>query len=104
MNGTEKYSAVLAKRRRLFDRLSRLDSVFVAFSGGADSAYLAWAAHQVLGERALAVTALSPSFSQHDREQAERFVHHAGLRHEFIRTHELENRDYIANNADRCYH
>ena len=93
-----------AKRERLFDRLRALDSLLVAFSGGADSAYLAWAAHQVLGERALSVTALSPSFSQHDREQAESFVRHAGLRHEFIATREIENPRYVANNADRCYH
>jgi len=78
--------------------------MLVAFSGGADSAYLAWAAHQALGERALAITALSASFSRHDREQAEAFIGATGLRHEFIETHELENPLYVANNADRCYH
>jgi uncharacterized protein len=101
---TEKTSGLLAKRERLFDRLRGLDSLLVAFSGGADSSYLAWAAHQALGERALAVTALSPSFSAHDREQAEAFVRHVGLRHEFIATREFENPLYVANNADRCYH
>lgn len=95
---------LITKRDRLFDRLRELNSLLVAFSGGADSAYLAWAAHQSLGERALSVTALSPSFSQHDREQAEAFVRHVGLRHEFIDTHEIENAKYVANNADRCYH
>lgn len=95
---------LVAKRERLLDRLRRLDSLLVAFSGGADSAYLAWAAHRALGERALAVTALSPSFSQHDREQAENFVRQTGLRHEFISTNEIENPLYVANNADRCYH
>ncbi len=93
-----------AKCERLLDRLRGLDSLLVAFSGGADSAYLAWAAHRALGERALAVTALSPSFSQHDREQAENFVRQTGLRHEFISTNEIENPLYVANNADRCYH
>ncbi len=83
---------------------ARLDSVLVAFSGGADSAYLAWSAHQALGERALAITALSASFSRHDREQAEAFIAATGLRHEFIETRELENPLYVANNADRCYH
>src|SRR5712691_4297471 len=94
----------LEKQEELFRRLRRLNSLLVAFSGGADSAYLAWAAHRVLGERALAVTALSPSFSAHDREQAEAFARHVGLRHESIATHEFENPQYVANNADRCYH
>jgi len=94
----------IAKRERLLDRLRGLDSLLVAFSGGADSAYLAWAAHQSLGDRALSVTALSPSFSQHDRQQVEDLVSQTGLRHEFIRTNEIENPLYVANNADRCYH
>ena len=100
----EKSNGLLAKRERLFDRLGALDSLLVAFSGGADSAYLAWAAHRALGERALAVTALSPSFSAYDREQAEAFARHSGLRHELIATREFENPRYVANNADRCYH
>src|SRR5713226_7644613 len=92
------------KESVLLSRLSELPSLLVALSGGADSAYLAWAAHTALGGRALAVTALSPSFSAYDREQAEAFVRHVGLRHEFIETVELENPLYAANNADRCYH
>lgn len=97
-------AAALEKQLRLFDSLRALDSLLVAFSGGADSAYLAWAAHRVLGEAALAVTALSPSFSRHDREQAEACIRAAGLRHEFIRTREFDNPLYVANGADRCYH
>src|SRR5713101_5341052 len=92
------------KENFLLSRLAEIPSLIIALSGGADSAYLAWAAHTALGERALAVTALSPSFSAYDREQAEAFVRHAGLRHEFIETLELENPLYAANNPDRCYH
>lgn len=94
----------LAKQAALLDRLCGEKSLLVAFSGGADSAYLVWAAHAALGERALAITALSPSFSRHDREQAEVFVAATGIRHEFIQTLEFENPLYVANGADRCYH
>src|ERR1019366_9730398 len=94
----------LEKQDVLFARLRAMGSLLVAFSGGADSAYLAWAAHGVLGERALAITALSPSFSAHDKEQAAKFVREMNVRHEFIETREFENPFYVANNADRCYH
>lgn len=92
-----------AKQAKLLSNLRELDSLLVAFSGGADSAYLAWAAHQAIGERALAITAVSASFSAHDREQAQEFVRATGIRHEFIETREFENPSYVANNADRCY-
>jgi pyridinium-3,5-biscarboxylic acid mononucleotide sulfurtransferase len=93
----------LEKEAKLLESLRALDSVLVAFSGGADSAYLAWAAHRVIGRRALAMTALSASFSAHDREQAESFARATGICHEFIETREFENALYVANNPDRCY-
>jgi pyridinium-3,5-biscarboxylic acid mononucleotide sulfurtransferase len=97
-------TAKLEKQHLLLASLRAVDSLLIAFSGGADSAYLAWAAHSALGERALSITALSASFSQHDREQAAEFVRSAGVRHEFIETREFENPEYVANKADRCYH
>ena len=97
-------STSLQKQEQLFAVLRGMESLLIAFSGGADSAYLAWAAHHVLEERALAVTALSASFSRNDRDQAEAFVRATGLRHEFIETREFENPLYIANDANRCYH
>jgi uncharacterized protein len=95
---------MLRKEQSLLESLRALDSLLIAFSGGADSAYLAWAANSALGEQAISITALSASFSRHDREQATEFVHATGIRHEFIETREFENPLYVANEADRCYH
>jgi pyridinium-3,5-biscarboxylic acid mononucleotide sulfurtransferase len=91
------------KESLLLARLAEIPSLIVALSGGADSAYLAWAAHEALATRALSVTALSPSYSAHDRAIVEEFVSKLGLRHEFIETHEMDNPAYRANAADRCY-
>jgi pyridinium-3,5-biscarboxylic acid mononucleotide sulfurtransferase len=92
------------KERQLLANLATLPSVIVALSGGADSAYLAWAAQKALGNRALSVTALSPSYSTHDRTIVEDFVRAQNIHHEFIETHEMENPAYRANAADRCFH
>jgi uncharacterized protein len=91
------------KELRLLNQLAELPSVIVALSGGADSAYLAWAAHRAKGHQALSLTALSPSYSAHDRTGVEEFVRRLAVRHEFIETHELENPRYRANASDRCY-
>jgi pyridinium-3,5-biscarboxylic acid mononucleotide sulfurtransferase len=91
------------KEQFLLARLAEFPSLIVALSGGADSAYLAWAAHHALGHAALAVTALSESFSAHDRATVEAFVRSISLRHEFLETHELQNPSYRANSPDRCY-
>jgi uncharacterized protein len=97
-------SVARAKQSSLFASLSSLQSVLIALSGGADSAYLAWSANQVLKDRAFSITALSASFSRYDREQVEKFVSSTAIRHEFIETREFDNPLYVANNADRCYH
>ena len=92
------------KEQQLFTRLAGLPSLIVALSGGIDSAYLAWAAHQSLGERALSVTAISASYSAFDREQVETFLQTTGARHEFIESHELDNPEYRVNDSNRCYY
>jgi len=92
------------KEQRLCTQLSGLSSVIVALSGGIDSAYLSWAAHRVLGARALSVTAISASYSAFDREQVDSFLRVSGVHHEFVETHELENAAYRANDSSRCYY
>ena len=78
--------------------------VIVAFSGGTDSAYLAWAAHQALGREALAVTADSASLPESHKRDLEAFVERFGIAHEYIRTHEFDNPDYARNDPNRCFH
>jgi uncharacterized protein len=91
------------KEQALCDILSDLGSVVVAFSGGADSAYLAHTAHQVLGSRALAVTAESPSYPDAHRQLALRVAAEFHIPHEIIQTDELRRTEYRANPANRCY-
>lgn len=95
---------VAAKEQALRALLRGLPSVIVALSGGADSAYLAWVAAQVLGARALAVTAVSASLAESERRGVEEFVRRFAIAHEFIETTELANPLYVANQTDRCYH
>jgi len=96
-------SELETKEQLLREELRKAPSLIVAYSGGVDSAYLAYAAHQVLGERMLAVTALSASYAARDRQEAETVVAHFKFPHEFIETDELSNPNYLANNPDRCY-
>jgi uncharacterized protein len=97
-------AALEGKQRALFDSLAVMRSVIVAYSGGADSAYLAWAAHQVLGDRALAVTADSASLPESHKRDAEEFARTWGMRHEYVLTREFQNPDYARNGPDRCFH
>jgi len=96
-------AALASREQRLHELLASFDSVIVAFSGGVDSAYLAWAATQVLGPAALCVTADSPSYPDHHRQLALRIAREFGLHHEFVRTGEMERPEYRANPVDRCY-
>jgi uncharacterized protein len=92
------------KQEKLFSILKSLRRVLVAYSGGTDSAYLAWAASRVLGDDALAITADSPSIPESHKRDAAEYARICGFRHEFIPTYEFENPDYVKNAPDRCYH
>ena len=93
-----------AKAARLREILSGYQSVLIAFSGGVDSAYLAIAAADALGDRALAVTADSPSYPDTHRQLALSIAHDFGFAHEVIHTAELDRPEYRANPANRCYY
>jgi pyridinium-3,5-biscarboxylic acid mononucleotide sulfurtransferase len=92
------------KASALYRALEEVPALIVAYSGGVDSAYLAYAAARVLGDRALCVTADSPSYPQRHRELATRLAREFSLNHEFIRTNEMARPEYRANAGDRCYH
>src|SRR3954471_16750889 len=90
---------------RLRARLEELDRVVVAFSGGADSAFLAWVANDTLGpERALAVTAISPSLAPEEEDECRALADEWGLRWTPVFTDELANPAYAANDGERCFH
>jgi uncharacterized protein len=93
-----------ARVARLDQRLRALPSLVIAYSGGVDSAFLAWAATRALGDRALCVTADSPSYPERHRSMALSVAGQFGFQHEIIFTDELSRPEYRANGPDRCYH
>ncbi|HTS64828.1 MAG TPA: ATP-dependent sacrificial sulfur transferase LarE [Candidatus Acidoferrales bacterium] len=97
-------AALADKERNLFAHLASLNRVIVAFSGGTDSAYLAWAAHRVLGANAIAMTADSASLPESHKRDLEDFILRFGIAHEYIETREFENPDYLRNDSSRCFH
>jgi len=98
-------SAELAgKREALGENLRSLGTTLVAYSGGTDSAFLAWAAHQALGSEMLAVIADSPSLARFQLADAIAFAHEQGIPLEILRTDELNREEYVRNDSARCFH
>ncbi|MBC8868704.1 MAG: ATP-dependent sacrificial sulfur transferase LarE [Planctomycetes bacterium] len=92
------------KRERLLDLIRSFQSCAVAFSAGVDSTVVAKAAQLALGDRAVAVTGVSPSLAERELDEARRLAELIGIRHELISTEEFSNVDYVRNAPDRCYH
>ena len=91
------------KEEKLAEILRGLQSVVVGFSGGVDSAYLAYMANRVLGRNALCVTAISPSYPEFQKKETALFVEQFGLNHLEIESEELDNPAYRENAPNRCY-
>jgi pyridinium-3,5-biscarboxylic acid mononucleotide sulfurtransferase len=92
------------KEQALQERLGSLKSVIVAYSGGVDSAYLAWAAHRTLGSNTLAIIADSASLARSQFSDALNFAQEQAIPLRVIETHELDREEYAVNGADRCFH
>lgn len=97
-------SDIAGKRAALLANIAVHGSCAVAYSGGVDSAVVAKAAHEALGERAVAVTGSSASLAMGELEQAEEIARLIGIRHRVIQTDEFQQPAYLRNAPDRCYH
>jgi len=94
----------MSKLQRLHDIMKDMDSVLVAFSGGIDSTLVLKVAQDALGDKALAVTAVSPTFPELELEWATKLVAEIGARHRIVRTDQLQVPAFVQNDASRCFH
>jgi uncharacterized protein len=94
---------VADKYKKLIEILTGMGSVIISLSGGVDSVFLVRVAHDVLGDKVLAITCDSPSFPHEEKELARQMAKEYGFRHKIIQTHEIENESYAANPSNRCY-
>jgi len=93
-----------SKLTALEARIAELGSVVVCYSGGVDSAFVLLVAHRVLGDRAVGVTAVSPSLAPSEKDLAIAVAKEIGARHELVQTNEIDNPSYAENPTNRCYY
>jgi len=96
--------AIDEKLERLSTKLRELGSVLVCYSGGVDSAFVLAAATRELGQRAVGMTAVSPSLPPGELEQAEALARSIGALHRVVQSHEMDDPNYVANASDRCFY
>ena len=100
-NAAPRVTEKLAELRR---HLAGMGSVLVCYSGGIDSAFVLAVAHEVLRERAIGMTAVSPSLAPFEREEAVAVARQIGARHELVESREIDDPSYVANHTDCCFH
>src|SRR5436190_22673635 len=103
MNDYPLFDELASKADRLVAVLRDLETVAVAFSGGIDSTVVAAAAHRALGDKAIAVTADSPSVPRAELDEAKSLAAAIGITHRIVATREFDDPDYIRNDGARCF-